>query len=334
VEIVAPVEPVMLPKATEHEVAEPGDPLDDVGSAYQGINEEAPELAFDPEVLPVAAVDAVPDYLAELEARYGIIGSQQYPETAEAAVVPKTHEPTPVGSNDPYAQFHAVERDLDYYYDESVTSVPQDEPIQVPITLPGESDPAIPDSPESPTPQPEIPEMPTEPEIDPVSPAPEIQPGYTPTPEITDIPPTTLPEIPQAPPATPSAPLGWAAADADTAEDVRYAASGETQTVATDASSIGGPGGTYSPPASLVARAEEMQGAGYFADALNLYVQALRNGEAEVGDVLGRVSALEPHLTGHAHWHQVRGDLYRRIGLSRRAMREYQLALQARSRSS
>jgi len=312
---------------------------------YQATDQGVSGLPLGLEPLQDEVVYNVPDYLAELEARYGIIGAHQFPETPEAAAVSETPEAPSDDPNDSNAQLYTVERDLSYYYNDAVNMAPAEEPIQVPITLPAEPDPAVPDSPEAPTfpepvpdspkipespaTQPGIPELPIEPEIDPVAPTPEIQPGYTPTPEITDIPPTTLPEIPQAPSTSPGSPMGWA-----DAKERRYKSDDDPQPAATDWDADAGRSGAFGQSATVMTRAEEMRGAGYYADALDLYTQALRQGEAEVSEVLQRVTAMEPHLTGHAAWHQVRGDLYRRTGLSRRAMREYQLALQARRRSS
>jgi hypothetical protein len=119
-----------------------------------------------------------------------------------------------------------------------------EEPIQVPITLPTEPGPVTPQSPEAPTlpepapdspeipespgPQPASPEVPAGPEIDPARPSPKVQPGITPTPEITDIPPTTLPEIPQSPPSSPASPMGLLHVDAS-AMTLRFESSGEMQ---------------------------------------------------------------------------------------------------------
>lgn len=204
--------------------------------------------------------------------------------------------------DDPYAAYLGSERDLSYLY----ANVMQDLG-GAPGTTPPEIDPLTPASPEAPTfpepapepdgplPRPEAPDLPLGPEIEP----PAIQPGYTPTPEITDVPPSTIPEVPPAPPpATPPPVVA-------------------VQPV---------------PASPTLERAAELEGAGYYGDALELYAQAYRRGEADAGSLLPRVTALAPHLMGSAPWHQLLGDLYRRAGMSRRAMREYQLALRARRR--
>lgn len=168
--------------------------------------------------------------------------------------------------------------------------------------------PEAPAMPEAPEPQPEITDLPTGPDIEPPAPEPEIRPGYVPGPEVTDIPPATTPEIPQMPPPTgvpemdpgglPVAPMGFGDLSAG----------------------------------SAVARAEELVVAGYYADALEVYAEAFRQGELEAPALLARVIGLEQYLIGYAAFHRLLGDLYRRTGSPRRAMREYQLALQLRSR--
>lgn len=191
-----------------------------------------------------------------------------------------------------------------------------EESIQTPIILPTEPDPSSPATPEAPmlpeTPDtsPELPEPPTGPDIEPPAPQPEIQPGYTPGPEIPDLPATPSPEIPSIPPAGPSidpggtvpAPIGRASSS--------FVFQGTT----------------------LLERAGELDGAGYGADAMELYAQSLRAGEIAAPELLERVAPLAGSLMGVPSYHQLLGDLYRTTGLMRRAMREYQLALQARGR--
>ncbi len=166
----------------------------------------------------------------------------------------------------------------------SVDAAAAEEPIQVPITLPAEPGPVTPESPEAPTlpepapdspgipespaPQPESPEVPAGPEIDPARPTPEVQPGITPTPEITDIPPTTLPEIPQSPPSTPASPMGLAYVDAP-AMVLRFGSSDEMQ------------------PSTVLSQVVIIHDARLYADAPNLYALALQQGKSDVAAVRG-----------------------------------------------
>lgn len=170
--------------------------------------------------------------------------------------------------------------------------------------------PAEPETPtELPTPQPEV-DLPTPaPEIQPTTPMPDAEPIYTPEPEIGDVPPAPQPET--EPVYTPEPDTGY---DAPIHEPPLNAA---------EEGELG-----------LVSRAEALEEAGYHADALEIYARALRSGEVGADELLPRISALEPHLLGHAPWHRLLGDLYRRTGLPRRAMREYQQALSIQRRKS
>ncbi len=179
---------------------------------------------------------------------------------------------------------HADTAETNRFQMSLVDAAAAEEPIQVPITLPAEPGPVTPESPEAPTlpepapdspeipespaPQPASPEVPAGPEIDPARPTPEVLPGITPTPEITDIPPTTLPEIPQSPPSTPASPIGLARVDAS-AMVLRFESSGEMQ------------------PSTVLAQAEKMRDAGPYADAPDLDALALQQGEAGAAAVCG-----------------------------------------------
>lgn len=199
----------------------------------------------------------------------------------------------------------------------------EEEPLQVPVVMPGESDPSTPDVPEAPAmpeaqpdvpePRPEVTDVPTGPDIEPPTAEPEVEPDYTPQPEVPEVPPTTMPDViePGTPPGVPAVDPGG-----------------------TPTSPLAGLGPGLAPEPMAVSRAVELEAAGYYADALELYAQAFRRGELEVTQLLNRVTAMEPHLTGYAPWHRLLGDLYRMSGYSRRAMREYQLALQTRRRKS
>ena len=159
-----------------------------------------------------------------------------------------------------------------------------EEPIQVPITLPAEPGPVTPQSPEAPTlpepapdspeipespgPQPASPEVPAGPEIDPARPTPEVQPGITPTPEITDIPPTTLPEIPQSPPSTPASPMGLVHVGAS-ARTQWFERSGEMQ------------------PFTVLAQAELRHDSGFSTDAPDLYRLTLQQKRSDMAAVRG-----------------------------------------------
>lgn len=72
-------------------------------------------------------------------------------------------------------------------------------------TLP-EPHPGYP-APDVPDPEPEITDVPGDTDFEPASPQPEIQPGYTPTPEIPEISPQDSPEIPEVPQDTPLLPV-------------------------------------------------------------------------------------------------------------------------------
>jgi hypothetical protein len=77
-----------------------------------------------------------------------------------------------------------------------------------PLTnLSAEADPTAPYSPETPH-LPEITDLPVGPDIEPPSPEPEKEPGYTPSPEIPAYPPSGEPEAPVAPPPSPESPGG------------------------------------------------------------------------------------------------------------------------------
>lgn len=109
--------------------------------------------------------------------------------------------------------------------------------------------PTLPEpGPDGPEPGPEIPNGPLEPDGAPAAPRPEISPDYSPQPEIPDVSPTPLPEIPRTPAVPPESP---------------------------------------GVEAEALRRAGEVEAAGYDADVVDLYSQALRRTDASGGTGAG-----------------------------------------------
>lgn len=110
--------------------------------------------------------------------------------------------------------------------------------------------PTLPEpGPDGPEPGPEIPNGPLEPAGAPAAPRPEIQPDYSPQPEIPDVSPTPLPEIPRTPAVPPESPGGV-------------------------------PAVSLGVEAEALPRAGEVEAAGCDADVMDLYSQTSWRAEA------------------------------------------------------
>ncbi len=288
-------------------VSQPVAPVDEPQS------EESYALAADETMPQEPAAETLEQEYPDL---YAPVEAAQPPEVEAPSyeIYPPASEATP---EDPHAAFFGENRDLSYLYEDfgpggqysglgtpfgSGPSIDPGVPVSLELPTLPEPVPGYPST-DMPGSAPEITDIPRDVEYEPTLPSPDIGPTYMPEPEIPVIPPQELPTPTDSPPDMPVLPVNY----------------------------LGGASGRASP---VLERAEELESAGYYADALERYAQAYRHGEVEASVLLQRVALLQPHLSGVAAWHKLMGDLYNRGGMSRRAMREYQLALQARRRNS
>lgn len=164
------------------------------------------------------------------------------------------------------------------------------------------TDLSLPEAPSSPTvdvpDQPELPDLPDGAGVEQPDVQPDRQPFEAPRPEVTDVPPSYTPEMPSVP-AGPG---------------------------------VSTPGTTPPSPMGEAAEIDLMIAGGQFDDALDACAAALRSGSVDPDALAARLAAMEGLLVGRPRYHRLLGDLYTRRGLSRRAMKEYRLAMDARLR--
>lgn len=202
-------------------------------------------------------------------------------------------EPQPFGEND-----------LEETTVEPVAEEPSAAPGAV-LTDAAEPELSLPEAPASPTDdvptEPELPDLPSGAGVEQPDVQPDRQPFEAPQPEITDVPPSYTPEMPATVPSVPG---------------------------------VSTPGTTPPSPMGEASAldADALLAAGQYEEALDAYGRAVRDGTVSTEEALPRLVALADVLAGKPKYHRLLGDLYKRRGMARRALKEYELAMGARLR--